>query len=52
VTTILGPLLASNLFAYFTSVNASIYFPGAAFFMAGVLVVIGWFVVLRSVPKP
>jgi DHA1 family tetracycline resistance protein-like MFS transporter len=51
VTTILGPLLASNLFAHFTSTSASIYFPGAAFFMAGVLVVVGWFVVMRSVPS-
>ena len=50
VTTILGPLLSSNLFAYFTSTSASIYFPGAAFFMAGALVVVGWFVVMRSVP--
>ena len=51
VTTILGPLVASNLFAYYTAPNASFYFPGAAFFAAGALVVVGWLIVMKSVPK-
>jgi DHA1 family tetracycline resistance protein-like MFS transporter len=44
-------LLASNLFAYFASEKAPILFPGAAFFMAAILVLIGWFIVMRSIPK-
>jgi len=51
ITTIFGPLLASNLFAYFASEQAPILFPGAAFFMAAILVLIGWFIVMRSIPK-
>jgi DHA1 family tetracycline resistance protein-like MFS transporter len=51
ITTIFGPLLASNLFAYFASEKAPILFPGAAFFMAALLVLIGWFIVMRSIPK-
>ncbi|MCX6194900.1 MAG: TCR/Tet family MFS transporter, partial [Cytophagales bacterium] len=41
ITTIFGPLLASNLFAYFASERAPILFPGAAFFMAAILVLTG-----------
>lgn len=37
VTSIIGPLLMNNLFAYFTTKTAFIYFPGAAFFTAGIL---------------
>ena len=51
ITTIFGPLLASNLFAYFASDRAPIHFPGAAFFMAGILIFIGWLIVMRSIPK-
>jgi DHA1 family tetracycline resistance protein-like MFS transporter len=51
ITTIFGPLLASNLFAYFASDRAPIHFPGAAFFMAGLLIFIGWLIVMRSIPK-
>jgi DHA1 family tetracycline resistance protein-like MFS transporter len=51
ITTIFGPLLASNLFAYFASERAPILFPGAAFFMAAILVLTGWLIVMRSIPK-
>jgi len=49
ITTILGPLVASNMFAYFTSSAAPIQFPGAAFFIAGILVFIGLAIVLSSI---
>jgi len=39
---ILGPLIMSNLFAYFSSVDAPIYFPGAAFFLSGTLLTLGF----------
>jgi len=51
VTTILGPLVASNLFAHFTSGTSFVYFPGAAFFAAGILVFIGWAFVVKSLRK-
>jgi DHA1 family tetracycline resistance protein-like MFS transporter len=33
LTTIIGPLIMNNLFAYFTHTNAPFYFPGASFFL-------------------
>ncbi len=36
-TSIVGPLLMNNLFAYFTSPAAPIYFPGAPFILGFVL---------------
>ncbi|MEY2793683.1 MAG: hypothetical protein RJA76_1675 [Bacteroidota bacterium] len=48
ITTIFGPLFASNLFAFFTSESAPIQFPGAAFLMAGILVFIGWGIAMKS----
>ncbi len=38
VTSIVGPPLMTNLFAYFTKEDGFIYFPGAAFMMGAVLV--------------
>ena len=37
VTTIIGPLMMTNLFAYFTQDNAPIHFSGAAFLMGALL---------------
>ncbi|MBY0244613.1 MAG: TCR/Tet family MFS transporter [Sphingobacteriaceae bacterium] len=37
LASIFGPLMMTNLFAYFTSNNASLYFPGAPFLMAALL---------------
>jgi DHA1 family tetracycline resistance protein-like MFS transporter len=51
VTTIIGPLLASNLFAYFSADDAPIFFPGAAFLMAAALTFIALFFALKSFPK-
>jgi MFS transporter, DHA1 family, tetracycline resistance protein len=38
IAAILGPLLATNLFSYFTSKLAPVHVPGAAFFMSSALV--------------
>ena len=38
LTSIIGPLLMNNLFAYFTSSNSVVYFPGAPFIMAALLI--------------
>jgi MFS transporter, DHA1 family, tetracycline resistance protein len=50
VTTIIGPLLMTNLFAYFTSQKAPVHFSGAPFLMGAVLMLasaIVAYVVLR-----
>ncbi len=39
VTTIFGPLLMTNVFAYFTGSNAPVYFPGSAFLVGGVFMI-------------
>jgi len=40
VTSIIGPLLMTALFAYFTAASAPFYFPGAPFMMGAVLTLI------------
>lgn len=54
-TSIVGPLIMTNLFAYFTRKNAPVYFPGSSFFL-GFLFMLGsaiWaYVVLRSEKHP
>lgn len=43
-TTIIGPLMMTNLFAYFTKPTAPIYFPGAPFLLGAIfmLMSLGW----------
>jgi len=48
LTTIIGPLIMNNLFAYFTHKNAPFYFPGASFFL-GALFMLGSTVISYSV---
>lgn len=43
VTSIIGPPLMTNLFSYFASENAPVYFPGAAFLAGGLLTVLSFF---------
>ena len=51
VTTIVGPLIASNLFSYYSDGQDHFQFPGAAFFMAGLLTFLALGIALRSFPK-
>ena len=51
MTSILGPIIASNLFSYFSSPDAPIYFPGAAFFSGSVLAALGLVIAYLSFPK-
>jgi DHA1 family tetracycline resistance protein-like MFS transporter len=39
-STIIGPLLMTNTFYYFTKPDAPIYFPGASFILGGVLMLV------------
>ena len=42
VTTIIGPVLMTSLFAYTTAEDTLFYFPGSAFALAAVLMVMAW----------
>lgn len=51
VTAIIGPLLMTNLFSYFTGKSALIYFPGISFFVACLLVFTGILFVLKTLSQ-
>jgi DHA1 family tetracycline resistance protein-like MFS transporter len=40
LTTIIGPLIMNNLFTYFTTSKAPIYFPGISFLLGGIFMLI------------
>ena len=44
LTSIIGPVMMNNLFAYFTMAHAPVYFPGAAMLLGAVLTLISAFV--------
>lgn len=48
VAAIIGPLMATNLFAYFTSPAAPVHLPGAAFIASSMLVAISALLAIRS----
>jgi len=51
ISTILGPLFMTNLFSYFSRKSAPVYFPGAPFLAAAVLLSLSLFLVYRSFNK-
>ena len=51
LTLIVGPLLMTNLFAYFTSKYAPIYFPGAPFLAGAILTIVSLILALRALAK-
>ena len=51
LTSIIGPLLMTNLFAYFTDPASSILFPGAPFLMGAVLSLVSMLLAMRSLFK-
>ena len=48
VTSIIGPVTMTSIFAYFTNQANQIYFPGAPFILATVLAIISLILVIRS----
>ncbi|GAB3222457.1 tetracycline resistance MFS efflux pump [Hymenobacter seoulensis] len=48
VTSIIGPPLMTNLFSYYTSPGAPIYFPGAPFILGAVLILVSLLLLVRS----
>jgi len=51
VTTIIGPLMMTYLFAFFTTSHAPILFPGAPFLMGALLMLISTWLAARSMKK-
>ncbi len=47
-TSIIGPLIMTNIFAYFTATNAPIHFAGAPFILSAVLTIISSVLAYRS----
>ncbi len=48
LTSIIGPLIMNNLFAFTTSKNSLFYLPGASFFLAALLTLIGLCLSVRT----
>lgn len=48
LTSIIGPLLMTNIFSYFTGTLAPFYFPGAAFFLGALLTLVSLVLVMKS----
>lgn len=51
VTSIIGPLLMTNLFAFFTSSRAPFLFPGAPFLLGGILMLASTVVAYKSLKQ-
>jgi DHA1 family tetracycline resistance protein-like MFS transporter len=50
-SSIIGPLIMTNLFAYFTNPKHNLYFPGAPFIAGAVLTVVGLMICAKSLKK-
>jgi len=51
LTSIIGPVLMTNLFSFFTQPTAPVYFPGAPMLMAAVLTLISTYLARRSLKR-
>ena len=51
LTSIIGPLVMTAIFAYFTKEDSAFYFPGAAFFLGGVLTLLSGYLAHRTLKK-
>jgi DHA1 family tetracycline resistance protein-like MFS transporter len=50
LTTIFGPIVMNNLFAWFTT-TAPVYFPGISFFIGGILILVSVVLAYRTLQK-
>ncbi|TDO20621.1 TCR/Tet family MFS transporter [Pedobacter duraquae] len=48
ISSIIGPLIMTNLFSYFTSSGSPVYFPGSPFILGAVLTVLCLFICMRT----
>ena len=51
LTSIAGPLIMNNLFAYSTSKKSLFYLPGASFYLASILTLLGLFLSYKTLSK-
>jgi DHA1 family tetracycline resistance protein-like MFS transporter len=51
LTSIFGPIIMNNLFAWFTEPSAPVYFPGISFLLGAVLILISSFLAYRTLKK-
>jgi len=51
LTAIIGPLVMTNLFYYFTQERAPVYFPGMPFMFGAVLTIVCLIIAIKAVPK-
>lgn len=51
LTSVVGPVLMTGLFAFFTAKNAPVYFPGAPFMMGAVLTLFSVFLAMAALKK-
>lgn len=55
LTTIIGPIMMTSIFYFFTTSNAPFVFPGAAFFLGGIMMcismIITWWVLVKKTVK-
>ena len=51
LTSIIGPLVMTNLFAYFTSIKAPVLIPGAPFILGGILMLASSIVAYKSLKQ-
>ncbi|HNR09427.1 MAG TPA: TCR/Tet family MFS transporter [Saprospiraceae bacterium] len=52
LTSIIGPLLMTYVFYYFTRKDAWLYFPGSAFLLGAVLILLSTWIAYRKLGKP
>jgi len=48
ISSIIGPLIMTNLFSYFTSTSSPVYFPGSPFILGALLTVLCLFICMRT----
>lgn len=51
ISVIIGPLIFGYVFSYFTHKNSAVYFPGGAYLLAAVLMLISTFIAIKSFKK-
>lgn len=51
ITAIIGPLVMTNLFYFFTKEHAPVYFPGSPFMLGAILTVICLIIAIRAIPR-
>ncbi len=52
LTAIFAPLIMTQVFRYFSTQEAAVYFPGASFLLAGALMLLGALVVMLALRQP